>query len=66
MPTRDGSTADRTEQAIEAALQPGRFISHGAAWSFIKARLAEVSRWVTERNQRCRRRSLLGRKKTPG
>jgi hypothetical protein len=35
MPARDGSRADRSEQAIEAALQPGRFISHGAAWSFI-------------------------------
>ena len=36
MPTRARRRADRTEQAIEAALQPGRFISYGAAWSFIE------------------------------
>jgi hypothetical protein len=36
MPTGDGGRADPTEQAIEAALQPGRFISDGTAWSFIE------------------------------
>jgi len=26
---------DRIEEAIEAVLQPGRFIAYGAAWSFV-------------------------------
>ncbi len=42
MPTGDGGRADPTEQAIEAALQPGRFIPHGAVWSFIEG-LEEVA-----------------------
>jgi len=35
MATGERRRADRTEQ-VEAALQPGRFISYGAAWSFIE------------------------------
>jgi hypothetical protein len=34
MPT--GRRADRTEQAIETALQPGRFLAHGAALSHLE------------------------------
>jgi len=36
MPTRHRRRADPTEQAVEAALQPGRFIPYGAAWSFLE------------------------------
>lgn len=36
MPTGDGKRADPTEQAIETALQPGRFISYGAARLFVE------------------------------
>jgi hypothetical protein len=42
MSTRDRRRGDRTEQAIEAALQPGRFISHGAVSSFLDG-LEEVA-----------------------
>src|SRR5437867_10875899 len=42
MTTRDPRRGDATEQAIEAALQPGRFISDGAAWSFLQG-LEEVA-----------------------
>lgn len=42
MSTRDRRRGDRTEQAIEAALQPGRFISYGAVSSFLDG-LEEVA-----------------------
>lgn len=36
LPSRRGTKADPLEKEIEAALQPGDFISYGACWSFVE------------------------------
>jgi hypothetical protein len=42
MTRRKSRQRDSLEAAIEAALQPGRFISHGAGWAFVSS-LEEVA-----------------------